>query len=62
MRASVNTEMPQVDVTCEEGDEVQVVLDPRPNGSVIYVHVQGITVLRVYRVEDLHLYGLRRDT
>ncbi len=41
-------DIPQVDASGQSGDVVQVEMQQRPiSGTVVYVHVNGITILRI---------------
>lgn len=39
------------DITCDQGDIVEVESQQRTTGKVLYVHINGITVLRICRIE-----------
>lgn len=43
-------EVKMLDITAPEHVEVEI--QNRPNGNVLYIHVDGITVLRICRVKS----------
>lgn len=44
-------ELKLLDIMADEDTEVQIEIQERPSGKVIYVHVDDMTVLRICRVQ-----------
>ncbi len=48
-------EMPQVDITGNASTKVEIVTSARSTGTVLYVHINGITALRICRIVPSNL-------
>lgn len=60
VRHSYDPTVPQLDITGPQ--HVEVELQEQVDGLVLYVHVQGVTVLRVCKLAALLIDDNRRNT
>lgn len=62
MKVAITKDPLFVDITCEKGDEiVGVEIQNRPHGKkILYVCVNGSTLLRINRIPELEPVGFGR--